>query len=60
MNALTAQYLITLYWRGPNAYSSGRYLQLKIAAGSKEEATKYASDFATQQYAESYTVEYIH
>lgn len=54
MNALTAQYIITLQW------PDGRYLQLKITAGSKEEATKYASDFATKQYADSYTVEYIH
>jgi len=51
---LTAQYLITLYW------PDGRYLQLKITAGSKGEATKYASDFATRQYADAYTVEYIH
>lgn len=51
---LTAQYIITLYW------PDGRYLQLKITAGSKEEATKYASYFATKQYAGSYTVEYIH
>ncbi len=51
---LTAQYVITLNW------PDGRYIQLKIAAGSKEEATKYASDFATKQYASSYTVEYVH
>lgn len=51
---LTAQYVITLYW------PDGRYLQLKITAGSKEAATKYASDFAARQYADSYTVEYIH
>lgn len=54
MNTITAQYIITLNW------PDGRYLQLKITAGSKEEATKYASDFATKQYAESYAVEYIH
>lgn len=54
MNALTAQYVITLHW------PDGRYLQLKIEAGSKADAEEYASDFATQQYADSYTVEYIH
>ena len=54
MNALTAQYVITLHW--PN----GRFLQLKITAGNKTEATKYASDFASRQYASSYTVEYVH
>lgn len=51
---LTAQYVITLYW------PDGRYLQLKITTGSKADAEAYAADFATRQYADSFTVEYIH
>ena len=54
MPNLTAQYVVTLRW------PDGRVLQLKIEAGSKEEATKYASDFAERQYADSFTVEYVH
>ena len=51
---LTAQYIITLHW------PDGRYLQLKIVAGSKADAEQYAADFAEKQYANSFTVEYVH
>ena len=54
MNAITAHYVVTLRW------PDGRVLQLKIEAGSKADAEEYAADFATRQYADSYTVEYIH
>ena len=54
MPNLTAQYVVTLRW------PDGRVLQLKIEAGSKADAEEYASDFAARQYADSYTVEYVH
>lgn len=52
--ALAANYMVTLRWYNKPPFSiSARF-------GSREDAEKYAADFAKRQYAVDYKLEMIH